>query len=183
RVVNWEDRSTCVLFGDGAGAVVLGPKNGHDEGLLAHTWGADGRLAELLWQPAGGSRTPASEQSVKDKLHTVHMCGNEVFKHAVKAMQRGVEEVLEQAGVTADDIALFVPHQANIRIMKATADRARIPMDKVYVSIHRFGNVSAASIPMALADAAEEGRVKHGDLVLSAAFGAGFTWAAALYRW
>ncbi|RMG44562.1 MAG: ketoacyl-ACP synthase III [Acidobacteria bacterium] len=182
RFMNWEDRTTCVLFGDGAGAAVFGPGAEEGDGLIAHTWGADGALAELLWEPAGGSRHPATHETVDKKMHTVHMAGNEVFKHAVKAMQRAVGEVMERAGVGPDDIDLFVPHQANIRIMKATADRARIPTEKVYVTIHKYGNVSAASIPMAINDALEEERLARGDLVLSAAFGAGFTWAAALFR-
>ncbi|MDQ7007316.1 MAG: beta-ketoacyl-ACP synthase III [Acidobacteriota bacterium] len=183
RVMNWSDRTTCVLFGDGAGAAVIGPGEHEKDGLLASSWGADGRLASLLWQPAGGTRHPATEATVAERMHTVHMAGNEVFKHAVRAMKQAVGEVLEQAGLTNGEIDLFVPHQANVRIIKATADRARVPMEKTYLVIHKYGNVSAASIPMALADAAGEGRLKRGDLVLSASFGAGFTWAAALYRW
>jgi 3-oxoacyl-[acyl-carrier-protein] synthase-3 len=183
RVVNWEDRNTCVLFGDGAGAAVVVPGENEREGLLASSWGADGSLASLLWQPAGGTRHPATPQTVEERKHTVHMAGNEVFKHAVKAMQGACVQVLDQAGVTSDQIDLFVPHQANLRIIKATADRAGVSMDKTYLVLHRYGNVSAASIPMALADAVEEGRLKPGQLVLSASFGAGFTWAASLYRW
>ncbi len=183
RVMNWEDRNTCVLFGDGAGAAVISPPRDENDGLLAQTWGADGSVAKLLWQPAGGTRNPASEATVAENMHTVHMAGNEVFKHAVKAMKRAVGEVLEQSGCTSDDIDLFVPHQANKRILKATADRAGVSMDKTLITLHKYGNVSAASIPISLADAAEEGRLKPGDLVLSASFGAGFTWGAALYRW
>lgn len=186
RVMNWKDRSTCVLFGDGAGAILISKNDetsGSQQGLLASSWGADGSLAQLLWQPAGGTRSPATRASVDSDKHTVHMTGNEVFKHAVKAMQRSVDEVLEKAGIKPNDIDLFVPHQANLRIMKATAERSGIPMEKVVQTIDRYGNVSAASIPMALADADAEGRLSRGDLVLSAAFGAGFTWAAALYRW
>ena len=119
---------------------------------------------------------------MEKRLHTVHMAGNEVFRYAVKAMQQATLDVMEKAGVTADDIALFIPHQANLRIIKATAERAKFPMEKVYVSIGRYGNTSSASIPTALRDAYAEGRVKKGDLVLSAAFGAGLTWAAALFR-
>ncbi|MEN6633940.1 MAG: beta-ketoacyl-ACP synthase III [Candidatus Polarisedimenticolia bacterium] len=181
RVTDWEDRNTCVLFGDGAGAIVLGP-GAADDGLIASTWGADGSLANLLIQPAGGTKLQASHETVEKRLHTVHMAGNEVFRYAVKAMQQATLDVMEQAGVTADDIALFIPHQANLRIIKATAERAKFPMEKVYVSIGRYGNTSSASIPTALRDAYAEGRVKKGDLVLSAAFGAGLTWAAALFR-
>jgi 3-oxoacyl-[acyl-carrier-protein] synthase-3 len=183
RVVNWDDRNTCVLFGDGAGAAVVVPGGNGKEGLLASSWGADGSLASLLWQPAGGTRLPASRETVDEHKHTVHMAGNEVFKHAVKAMQGACVDVLEQAGISSDEIDLFVPHQANVRIIKATADRAGVPMDKTYLVLHRYGNVSAASIPMALADAVHEGRLRPGQLVLSASFGAGFTWAATLYRW
>lgn len=182
RVVNWEDRNTCVLFGDGAGAAVLTQAEDGD-GLISSAWGADGGLASLLWQPAGGTRHPASPETVEEKKHTVHMAGNEVYKHAVKAMQGACLEVLEKAGVTSDEIDLFVPHQANLRIIKATADRAGVSMDKTYIALDRYGNVSAASIPMALVDAQKEGRLRRGDLVLSASFGAGFTWGAALYRW
>lgn len=182
RSVNWEDRSTCVLFGDGAGATVMGPSRGEGEGFLAHTWGADGNLAHLLWQPAGGTRLQASHETVDAHQHAVHMQGNEVYKHAVRAMQQAVSDVIEVAGVSGDEIDLFIPHQANVRIMQAAAERAGLSMDKVYVAIHKYGNVSAASIPMALADAQREGRLHPGDLVLTAAFGAGFTWGAALIR-
>lgn len=183
RVVNWEDRNTCVLFGDGAGAAVVVPGASSEEGLLASSWGADGSLASLLWQPAGGTRHPATAETVTEHQHTVHMAGNEVFKHAVKAMQGACEEVLDKAGVGSEAIDLYVPHQANLRIIKATADRAGVSMDKTYLVLQRYGNVSAASIPMALSDAVDEGRLKTGDVVLSSSFGAGFTWAASLYRW
>lgn len=183
RAVNFEDRSTCVLFGDGSGAAVIGPADRDSEGLVASTWGADGSLGHLLCQPAGGTRLQASHETVDQKLHSVQMAGNEIFKYAVRAMQQSTIEVMEKAGVTADDIALFVPHQANTRIITATAERAGFPMDKVYLTIQRYGNTSAASIPTALADAEAEGRIQKGDLVLTAAFGAGLTWAAALFRW
>ncbi len=183
RLTNWRDRGTCVLFGDGAGAAVIGRSENDDRGLLGSTWGADGSLAELLWLPAGGTRFPATHETVEHRKHTIHMCGNEVFKHAVKAMERAVGEVLDRTGVRGEDVDLFVPHQANVRIIKKTAERAGIPMEKVYLTIHKYGNTSAASIPMALKDAEESGRLREGNLVLCAAFGSGFTWAAALYRW
>ncbi len=182
RAVNWEDRGTCVLFGDGAGAAVVAASDG-ERGLLASTWGADGSLGDLLMQPAGGTRMQASRETVEKNLHAVHMAGNEVYRYAVKAMQQATLEVLEKAGVAASDISLFVPHQANQRIISATADRAGIPMEKVMLTIRKYGNTSAASIPTALDDALAEGRLKEGDLVLCAAFGAGFTWGAALFRW
>lgn len=183
RSLNWKDRNTCVLFGDGAGATVIGPNGDPRSGLLAHTWGADGRLTELLYQPAGGTRMQASEETVAKGLHAVHMAGNEVYKHAVRAMHTGVESVMSKTGVAVDEIALFIPHQANMRIMTAAAERAGVPPEKLYVTIHKYGNISAASIPISLYDAEQEGRLKKGDLVLTAAFGAGFTWAAALFRW
>jgi 3-oxoacyl-[acyl-carrier-protein] synthase-3 len=182
KITNWDDRGTCVLFGDGAGAVVLREAQG-DEGLLSCYLGADGSLGDLLIQPAGGSRLPASEQTVKDNLHTIRMMGNEVFKHAVKAMQMAAQKALKMAGLTADDVAVFIPHQANIRIIEATCKRARIPMDKTVVTIHKYGNASSATIPVALAEVDREGRLKKGDIVLMAAFGGGFTWGAAVLRW
>ncbi len=183
RSLNWHDRNTCVLFGDGAGATVIGPNGDPRSGLIAHTWGADGRLTELLYQPAGGTRMQASEETVAKSLHAIHMAGNEVYKHAVRAMHTGVESVMKKTGVSVDDITLFIPHQANMRIMTAAAERAGLPLEKLYVTIHKYGNISAASIPISLYDAEEEGRLRKGDLVLTAAFGAGFTWAAALFRW
>jgi 3-oxoacyl-[acyl-carrier-protein] synthase-3 len=182
KITNWEDRGTCVLFGDGAGAVVLREGN-EGSGLLSCYLGADGSLGELLIQPGGGSRTPATEDSVRKKLHTVHMIGNEVFKHAVKAMQMAAQKALKAAGLTAEDVTLFIPHQANIRIIEATCKRARIPMEKTLVTIHKYGNVSSATIPIALAEADREGRLKKGDIVLLAAFGGGFTWGAAVLKW
>ncbi len=182
KITNWDDRGTCVLFGDGAGAVVLREAKG-DEGLLSCYLGADGSLGDLLIQPAGGSRLPATELTVRDKLHTIHMMGNEVFKHAVKAMQMAAHKALRMAGVTADDVAVFIPHQANIRIIEATCRRAHIPMDKTVVTIHKYGNASSATIPVALAEVDREGRLKKGDIILMAAFGGGFTWGAAVLRW
>lgn len=183
RITNYTDRNTCVLFGDGAGAVVVTKPDGDGRGILSTAWGADGSLGELLLQPAGGTRMPASAETVANHLHTIHMAGNEVFRYAVKAMQQVAFEALEKAGVDGSDIDLFVPHQANQRIITATADRAGIPMDKVVSTIDRYGNNSAASIPMALDYAYSQGRLREGMLVLTAAFGSGFTWASALFRW
>lgn len=182
KVINWEDRDTCVLFGDGAGATIVSPTK-KDSGLLSCVLGADGNLGELLVQPAGGTRLPASEETVKNKLHTVHMKGNDVFKHAVRRMGEAALKVLELAEVTSKDIALFIPHQANIRIIEATCKRAGIPMEKTYNTIQRYGNMSAASLPITLTEAKRDGRIKEGDLILFAAFGAGFTWGAAVLRW
>ncbi len=182
KITNWEDRGTCVLFGDGAGAVVLRPAT-DESGVLSCYLGADGSLGELLVQPAGGSRMPATEQTVRKNLHTVHMMGNEVFKHAVKAMQMSAQTALRMAGLTADDVAVFIPHQANIRIIEATCKRAKIPLERTCITIHKYGNVSAATVPMALAEADREGRIRKGDIVLLTAFGGGFTWGAAVLRW
>jgi 3-oxoacyl-[acyl-carrier-protein] synthase-3 len=182
KVVNWQDRATCVLFGDGAGACVVVPTN-EDRGMITANWGADGNLADLLYQPAGGTRIPATCETVEKKLHTVHMAGNEVFKNAVREMETATLTALQDAKMTADDIDIFIPHQANTRIIEATIKRAKIPWEKTYMVIHKYGNMSAATIPVALYDAFKEGRIKDGTKILFAAFGAGFTWAASILKW
>ena len=181
KVVNWQDRNTCVLFGDGAGAVVL---TGTDEkrGVLSSYWSADGNLGDLLIQPAGGSAMPATHETVEKKLHSVHMKGNEVFKHAVLRMQESAMKALEMANLTSDDIDIFIPHQANIRIIEATIKRANIELEKTFINIDKIANISAATIPIALDQARKEGRIKSGSNVLLASFGAGFTWAGAVVR-
>ncbi len=181
RVINWQDRSTCVLFGDGAGAAVLGPVP-EGKGLLSSYWGSDGSLAELLMQPAGGSAMPASEETVREHKHTVHMAGNTIFRHAVLKMQESAEKALEIAGFKGKDVDLFIPHQANMRIIEATIKRAGIPLEKTFINIEETANISAATIPIALDQARRSERIHEGDLVLLAAFGAGFTWAAATMR-
>jgi 3-oxoacyl-[acyl-carrier-protein] synthase-3 len=182
RVLNWEDRGTCIIFGDGAGAAVLVPTHGRSGLLSTHLY-ADGGQADLLCIPGGGSRIPASREAVEQKLHCVHMKGNETFKLAVKGMAQAATAALEANGVTAADIALLVPHQANIRIIEATAQRLHLPMSRVFVNIERYGNTSGATVPIALDEAVREGRAAPGDLVLLDAFGAGFTWGSALIRW
>jgi 3-oxoacyl-[acyl-carrier-protein] synthase-3 len=181
-IVDWQDRSTAVLFGDGAGAAVLQPARG-TSGLLSTFLKSDGRLANLLYIPGGGSCQPISEQVIKERSQYMKMAGREVFKAAVHAMAEATDEALRRACVTADEIDLFVPHQANVRIIEATAKHAGIPMDKVMVNLDRYGNTSAASIPIALDQAIQEGRVKKGSLLLFVAFGAGFTWGSAVVRW
>lgn len=181
KIMNWEDRNTCVLFGDGAGAVVLRSTE-EKRGILSSYWGADGNLGELLMQPAGGSAMPATIETVKNKLHTVHMKGNEVFKHAVLRMQEAAMKALELAGLKGEDVDLFIPHQANIRIIEATIRRANIPLDKTFINIDKIANISAGTIPIALDQAKKAGRIKEGDNVLLAAFGAGFTWGGAVIR-
>ena len=182
RIIDKTDRTTAILFGDGAGAAVVSRATG-DAGLLSTFIRSDGTLAELLWRPAGGARIPISQQVIDDKNHYIKMAGREVFKAAVLTMAEACDEALKRAGVTADQIDLLVPHQANIRIIQATADHAGIPMEKVMVNVDKYGNTSSASIPLALAQAVAEGKVKKGSLLLLVAFGAGFTWGSTVVRW
>ncbi len=182
RAMNWEDRNTCVLFGDGAGAVVISATEEKDNGIMSTCWGADGNLGELLTQPAGGSRRPASHETVDQKLHTVHMKGNEVFKNAVVRMHESANKALSLAGLTGEDVDVFIPHQANIRIIDATIRRAGIPKDKTFVNIDKTANISAATIPIALDQARKAGRITEGSNVLLAAFGAGLTWGGAVLK-
>lgn len=176
RIINWEDRNTCVLFGDGAGAAVLGASE-KEPGILSTYWGADGSLGDLLIQPAGGSAMPASVESVAKKLHTVHMKGNEVYKHAVLRMQESAMKAIELANLTSDDIDLYIPHQANMRIIETTIKRAGIPLEKTFINIDKIANISGGTIPIALDQARKQGRLKKGNNLLMSAFGAGFTWA------
>lgn len=182
RITNWNDRSTCVLFGDAAGAIVL-EESKDESGILSHYWRADGTLGNLLYQPAGGTRLPASEKTVAENLHFLQMKGNDVFKHAVKRMGEAAVEALKKAGLKKEDVRWLIPHQANTRIINATGERLHMPPEKVYVNIQRYGNVSVASIPISLHELYEDGKLKKGDIVLMDAFGAGFTWAAIAYRW
>ncbi len=182
--VDWEDRRTCVLFGDGAGAVVLqGGCAGMGRGLIANTMGSDGRLSKLLTIPGLGSRRRLTHEQIDAKDHCIQMAGNEVFKHAVRCMCQAAQQVLTEAGTTMDDVALVVPHQANIRIIKAIESRLGGSEDKFYVNLDRIGNISGATIPVALDEAARAGRIAKGDQVLCVAFGAGFTWGASLLEW
>ncbi|HTE17413.1 MAG TPA: beta-ketoacyl-ACP synthase III, partial [Armatimonadota bacterium] len=174
-IVDWTDRSTCVLFGDGAGAAVV-QRATDGRGILSSYMKSDGTLAELLYRPGGGARFPLDIAVLDERSHYVKMAGPEVFKSAVRSMCDAAETALQRAGVSSGDIDLLVPHQANIRIIEATAKYARMPMDKVFVNVDRYGNMSSASIPVALDEAVEQGRVKEGSLVLMVAFGAGFTW-------
>ncbi len=181
-ITDWQDRSTCVLMGDGAGAAVLGEVE--EGGILSVYLGADGSKGNLLKMPAGGSRLPASASTVEERLHFLKMQGNELFKHAVKIMADAALKATEPLGLKADDISLIIPHQANIRILSAVAKRMGIdPEKKVYLNIKKYGNMSAASTAVALVEAVEEGRVKKGDIILLDAFGAGLTWGAVVIRW
>jgi 3-oxoacyl-[acyl-carrier-protein] synthase-3 len=185
-ITDFEDRSTAVLFGDGAGAVVLSrtsPEGAAPRGILSSYLKSDGRLADLLYRPGGGSANPISDEVVRERSQFMKMQGREVFKSAVLAMAEACDVALERAGLTGDDIDLLVPHQANLRIIDATARHAGVPMEKVMVNVDRYGNTSSASIPIALAQAEAEGRIKPGSVVLLVAFGAGFTWASTVIRW
>lgn len=182
KITNWEDRSTCVLFGDGAGAFIL-EESDDDSGLISHFWGADGSLAELLILPGGGTLHPANEKTVEKKLHYLTMKGNEVFKHAVKRMGESALEALKRAGLDKSQVDYLIPHQANLRIIDATGERLNLPKEKIVANIHKYGNMSVATIPVALHELAEEGKLQKGQIIVMVAFGAGFTWAAAVYRW
>ena len=181
-ILDWEDRSTAVLFGDGAGAAVLRRSDG-GRGILSSHLRSDGNLAELLYRPAGGAIEPMSQTVLDERTHLLRMEGREIFKNAVRSMAEGCDFALQQAGLTADDVKLLVPHQANIRIIQSTAKYAGIPMERVFVNVDRYGNMSSASIPVALDEAQEEGRIQPGDHILTVAFGAGLTWGAMAMRW
>ncbi len=181
-ITDWTDRSTCILFGDGAGAVVLGPADG-DRGILSSHLHSDGNLWDLICVPGGGSRIPPSDKMLADGLQYIKMKGNETFKVAVKTLEESARETLSANHLSMEDLDLYVPHQANARIIKAVADRLELPMEKVVLNMDRYGNTSAASIPLALDEAVRAARVKDGSLVMIAAFGSGLTWASALIRW
>ena len=182
RIVNWRDRNTCVLFGDGAGAVVLQPGEGGG-GILASTLGADGSGGDLLMIPAGGSKLPAGPATFEKGQHYIHMDGREVYRFATRVIARAAREVTEAAGLKLGDVDLLIPHQANIRIIDSAVKDLGVPRDRVYVNLQRYGNTSAASIPIALCEAVEEGRLQPGDHAVLVGFGAGLTWGAVLLRW
>jgi 3-oxoacyl-[acyl-carrier-protein] synthase III len=183
-IIDWQDRSTCVLFGDGAGAAVLkrNPESETRRGILSAYMRSDGTLAELLWRPAGGAKIPYSEAVLADRSSYVKMAGRETFKHAVRSMADACDRALDGARLTGQDIDILIPHQANVRIIEATAKHANIPMEKVFVNVDRYGNTSSASVPIALDEAIEAGRVKEGTTALLVAFGAGFTWGSMVVR-
>ncbi len=182
-ITDFQDRSTAILFGDGAGAAVVRRSNGNGRGILSTFLKSDGTLAPLLYRPGGGAVDPISEKVVCERSHYMKMAGREVFKAAVLTMAEACDEAMRRAGVAAEEIDLLIPHQANIRIIEATAKHAGISMDKVMVNVDRYGNTSSASIPLALDQAISEGRVRQGSLLLLVAFGAGFTWGSAVIRW
>lgn len=180
-IVDWTDRTTCVLFGDGAGAAVV-RKADDGRGILSSFMRSDGTLADLLYRPSGGARVPMDIAVLDERSHLVRMAGPEVFKNAVRSMSEAADQALQRAGVTAEEIDLLVPHQANMRIIESTSKYSGIPMEKVFVNVNRYGNMSSASVPVALDEAREQGRLGEGSLVLMVAFGAGFTWAANVVR-
>ncbi len=182
KYVDWDDRSTCVIFADGAGSVVLG-RGEAPYGILAQALESDGRHADFIHVPAGGSRYPTTEATVREGMHYIKMRGSETYKLAVRSLYAVCKKVIAEAGLTVDDIDMFVPHQANLRILNAVGSRLKLDASKTYVNIDRIGNTSAASIPIALDECVRQGKIKRGDHVLLAAFGAGLTWAASLVRW
>ncbi|WP_042200036.1 beta-ketoacyl-ACP synthase III [Paenibacillus camerounensis] len=182
RITDYTDRNTCVLFGDGAGAVIIGEVP-EGRGFQSFDLGAEGAGGSLLKLEAGGSRLPASNQTIEDKKHYIYMNGREVFKFAVRVMGTATERVLTKAGLTKENIDLFVPHQANIRIIQSAMQRLDLPEEKCVINVDRYANTSAASIPLALVEAAEEGRMKEGDTVLMVGFGGGLTWGASVLIW
>jgi 3-oxoacyl-[acyl-carrier-protein] synthase-3 len=181
-LMDWTDRGTCILFGDGAGAVVLSPSEG-ERGILSSHLHSDGSLWDLICVPGGGSSIPPSEKMLAEGLQYMKMKGNETFKVAVKMLEEVAQEALSANHLAVEDLDLYVPHQANLRIIKAVAERLGLPMEKVVLNMDRYGNTSAASIPLALDEAVRGGRVKAGSLVMIEAFGSGLTWASAVIRW
>ena len=182
RIVNWDDRNTAVLFGDGAGAVVIGPIEGAG-GYLGGILGANGAGGPLLNVPAGGSRTPLTNDCVRGGADKIFQNGKEVYKFAVQTMGEAAIQALESVGLTPDAIDCFIPHQANIRIITKAAERMNLPFEKVFTNLDKYGNTSAASIPLALDEAVKQGRIQMGDLVVLVGFGAGLTWGANVIRW
>jgi 3-oxoacyl-[acyl-carrier-protein] synthase-3 len=184
RIIDYTDRSTCVLFGDGAGAVLIEPTaDGEDAGYIDFLGEIDGSGGDALKMPAGGSRMPASHETVEKRMHFVHQEGQQVFKYAVRKMYEVCRDLLERNGLTGADVGVMIPHQANLRIINAAADRLGIPSAKVLINIDRYGNTTAGTIPLATRDAINQGRLKKGDMVLFAAVGAGYTVGASLWRW
>ena len=182
-ILNFEDRSTCVLFGDGAGAILLEPTEGENVGIIDFLLHSDGAGGKFLYMPAGGSLHPASHETIDKKMHYVHQDGRNVFKYAVKLITQVCRDILERNGYTADDVNLLIPHQANMRIIQSSLERLGLSPERVVINIDRYANTTAATIPIGLAEAHQKGRIKKGDLLLLASFGAGFTWGSVLLRW
>jgi 3-oxoacyl-[acyl-carrier-protein] synthase-3 len=181
-ITNWTDRNTCVLFGDGAGAAILRHRGG-SHGVISTYMGSDGQFADILFMPGGGCRTPITRENADHHLQTIHMVGKDVYKQAVTAMLNAAKKALDQAGLTIADISCVIPHQANVRIIEAIADRLKIPLERFYVNLDRYGNTSAAAVAIALDEANRSGRIKPGDYVLMVVFGGGLTWASTVIEW
>lgn len=182
-ITDWTDRNTCVLFGDGAGAAVVSASEDGPRGILSTHLRSDGNLGELIAVPGGGSRMPLCEKVIAERMQFIKMKGNETFKVAVRSLEEIARETLAANGLHVEDLDLYVPHQANMRILKAVMERLALPIEKVMLNLDRYGNTSAASIPIALDEAVHAGRIREGSLVMLGAFGAGLTWASALIRW
>lgn len=182
RFTDYQDRGTCILFGDAAGAAVIGPAQRGDQGIYHQLMGADGNGAPMIICPAGGAREPASRRTVDERMHYLKMRGREVYKFAVTKMQEVIQDALTARKLSPADIAMIIPHQSNLRIIESATEKLGLPPEKVYVNIERYGNTSGASVPVALDEVIRSGRVKPGDWVLLAAFGAGLTWATSLIR-
>ena len=183
KITDYQDRSTCILFGDGVGATLVRAAQNGDRGILSSYLKTDGTLAELLYRPGGGAVHPPSLEMLNDRSYYLRMAGPETFKHAVLKMADACDQALTRAGMSPDDVDVLIPHQANLRIIEATAKRIGIPVEKAVVNIDRYGNTSAASIPMALDECVREGRITEGAIVLMVAFGGGLTWGSTLVRW
>lgn len=181
-ITNWTDRNTCVLFGDGAGAAVL-QHRGRAHGIISTHIGSDGQFTDILFMPGGGSRCPITKENVDKNLNTIHMLGKEVYKQAVVAMLDASKKALDKAGLSIEDIACVIPHQANLRIIEGIAARLKIPLERFFVNLDKYGNTSAAAVAMALDEANRTGRIKHGDYVLMVVFGSGLTWASVVIEW
>ncbi|MDG1853735.1 MAG: ketoacyl-ACP synthase III [Verrucomicrobiales bacterium] len=184
-MVDWEDRNTCVLFGDGAGSVILAVDENNDKGrkLLSSSLGSDGRQTDILHVPGGGSACPITPDNADQKLNTIRMQGREVYKYAVNAMRRAAEDALQKYGLSAEDVDMLIPHQANLRIIEAITDRMGIPKEKTFINLTKYGNTSAAAVAIALDEANKTKSINEGDTVLLVAFGAGLTWASYLLKW
>ena len=182
KITDWDDRTTCVIFGDGAGAVIVEPSD-DGSGILSININSDGKMWDLIHVPGGGSRNPASQLSIEQRMHYIKMKGNETFKVAVRTLEDIALKTLQENNIDPSSLSLLIPHQANLRIIQATADRLKVPMDKVFINLDKYGNTSAASIPIALDEALQSGRIKEGDYILLEAFGGGLTWASALIKW
>jgi 3-oxoacyl-[acyl-carrier-protein] synthase-3 len=182
-ITNWTDRNTCVLFGDGAGAAILRHRDESAHGVISTHIGSDGNFADILWMPGGGCRTPITAENAHQHLQTIHMSGRDVYKQAVTSMLDASKKALDKAGLTIEDIACVIPHQANVRIIEGIADRMKIPLDRFFVNLDKYGNTSAAAVAIALDEANRSGRLKKGDYILMVVFGGGLTWASSVIEW